>query len=112
MISLGLHHVQCLLVSAHARSVCWMLLFRAGSMLCVCAQAARQERLVVMLNALLRRYVEGDAEGFRVRALPPHGLEVKHMQSPERNACEDKSLPCDRLERGPVPSKFAAGTVQ
>ncbi|CAL8463305.1 g2839 [Coccomyxa elongata] len=28
-------------------------------------QAARQERLVVMLNALLRRYVEGDVEGFR-----------------------------------------------
>ncbi|EIE18163.1 DnaJ-domain-containing protein [Coccomyxa subellipsoidea C-169] len=28
-------------------------------------QAARQERLVVMLNALLRRYVEGDEQGFR-----------------------------------------------
>ena len=27
-----------------------------------------QERLVVMLNALLRRWVEGDAEGFVVRA--------------------------------------------
>ena len=30
-------------------------------------QAARVERLVVMLNALLRRYVEGDEQGFRVR---------------------------------------------
>ncbi|KAK9917625.1 hypothetical protein WJX75_006600 [Coccomyxa subellipsoidea] len=28
-------------------------------------QAARVERLVVMLNALLRRYVEGDEQGFR-----------------------------------------------
>jgi hypothetical protein len=32
-------------------------------------QVARQERLVVMLAALLRRYVEGDKEGFRVRAI-------------------------------------------
>lgn len=32
-------------------------------------QAARVERLVVMLNALLRRYVEGDEQGFRVRTL-------------------------------------------
>ena len=30
-------------------------------------QEIRQKQLVVMLNALLRRYVEGDAEGFRVR---------------------------------------------
>ena len=31
-------------------------------------QEIRQKQLVVMLNALLRRYVEGDVEGFRVRA--------------------------------------------
>ena len=30
-------------------------------------QEIRQKQLVVMLNALLRRYVEGDVEGFRVR---------------------------------------------
>lgn len=29
-------------------------------------QEMRQKQLVVMLNALLRRYVEGDVEGFRV----------------------------------------------
>lgn len=29
-------------------------------------QHAREEKLVVMLGALLRRYVEGDAQGFEV----------------------------------------------
>ena len=31
------------------------------------AQHAREEKLVVLLGALLRRYVEGDVEGFKVR---------------------------------------------
>ena len=32
-------------------------------------QAKRVETLVVMLNALLRRWVEGDEQGFKVDAL-------------------------------------------
>ena len=31
-----------------------------------CVQEIRRKQLEVMLNALLRRYVEGDVEGFRV----------------------------------------------
>ena len=36
-------------------------------------QAAREERLVVLLGALLRRYVEGDALGFRASWGAAHG---------------------------------------
>lgn len=46
-------------------------------------QAARVERLVVMLNALLRRYVEGDEQGFRVRTLTP----TKNAHLPLSSAC-------------------------
>ena len=33
---------------------------------CLCLQHAREEKLAVLLGALLRRYVEGDVEGFQV----------------------------------------------
>lgn len=36
------------------------------------SQHAREERLAVLLAALLRRYVEGDGAGFQARALPEH----------------------------------------
>lgn len=35
-------------------------------------QEIRRKQLEVMLNALLRRYVEGDVEGFRVSLAPLH----------------------------------------
>ena len=43
-----------------------------------CVQEIRRKQLEVMLNALLRRYVEGDVEGFRV-SLPL--LRYMHVQS-------------------------------
>ena len=43
-----------------------------------CVQEIRRKQLEVMLNALLRRYVEGDVEGFRV-SLPL--LRYLHVQS-------------------------------
>jgi hypothetical protein len=36
-------------------------------------QAARIQRLAVLLAALLRRYVEGDAEGFEVSCAAQYG---------------------------------------
>ena len=48
----------------------WRLL-NANVCLCVeLLQVAREERLVVMLGALLRRYVEGDALGFKASQAP------------------------------------------
>ena len=51
---------------------CYLLLHSHRTALhCTALQCIRDDRLVVLLAALLRRYVEGDREGFEVRLRAP-----------------------------------------